>query len=621
MNSKLLAAMAASSVLGICTGHYFSGFTPTATGRAPTNVRSLNDFTQLPCPSETEFQKLAERVHLSSDIPGESTCDDSIRGKMAKILFLLDSLKTQVPENWGGAARETLLDPIEYVAKMTPKMSIDFKQKTSVAMNAGRKEIFLGGLFFTSDPLYSLSVLIHESRHSSADDPGHTQCRYGDIPKSAGGCDQFFSSGEDAGAYSFGALFLLGLAQFHENLLEADKEYLLSAGLTLFGTRFNLVPEQLASPHDLLFVLGESGQTYLLNPYNLQPELVPQKTKVTRLEHYARHSGAFLYDEAGKVHTWTTLHSQKLYEPELLNTTTKVQDINKVYISTDSYAYTMLLNAQGDLLFFDVQTDSGEIVLKKFRIQPLEQGYQGQRILMANYNMAMLLGQDGKAYALSIRSRGGGKGGTGNRFIPYTFLPHEQPWEQLYGGILYDSLYGIAEGKLYIQGFENGEARPALTQFQGKGSLKKYFEGTNFRVLLNENGELFLKRFSESAEIQLPQTILPEKIVDFTIVRHFSPVSKIWNNPQQINAFTTNCQTHSAVLDPWLRRPFGIKNGGLVTVDNNGSCQELKNLGPVESFRFSYDPQNINNNFFSQVYLELTPPNGAKKIFRPYDLF
>lgn len=609
-----------SAPAGFFFGAELGGHSPAHT-RSPSSVpASVNDLASLPCPTEEQFQALLKKVHMVTVLEGNSTCDSSRRGVLAKLLFLLDSLKVNPPEGWGGEAYEMLKSPVDYVGDTIPKMKVDLNQKNSVAYNAGQVEVNLGPMFFTSEPLFALMVLVHESRHSAPKDPAHERCRAGDIPKTDGGCDREFSTAEDAGAYSFSVLFYLGLAQFHPGLSEGDREYLRSAALTTLGNRFNEVPASLATPHDLLLGLGRSGKAYLLNPYELGAEPLPFSGAFARIEHNPRNGGAFFLNGKGQVFTWSRLQKMQRFEADLVPESESFKDVAKFYVGTDKYAYTAFLREDGALLYIENGNNSGLSTLERFRVQPQDVGLDPKRLFTADMFSSFVLGEDGKVYVLYMSPRGGH---SGNRFMLRRPLA-EKNWSQMTGGVVYDSLYGISDGQLFREGTLPGKSgfHPVLSSFQGQGRLVKYGESTGFRILLNEEGKLFLRRFENETESTLDLSgVLEDPLVDFAVIRHYAVKKLLEPNRRALADFLLHCQVREAKEEPWLGRPMGIgRNGHLVLASGNPEkpCLELRGLGQPEAFHFVESPPTKENNFYSQPALELSYQGGSKRFVYPY---
>jgi hypothetical protein len=164
---------------------------------------SLNDYAELPCPTEEEFTRLAEAVHWVRKIP-QFICDMSIEGRVGKLLFLLKGLDLGASRSaLSGPVAEDLRNPWDFFSQRVEVLDIDLNQSATTAYNLDGT-IHLGAAFFRESPLEALETLIHEARHSDDNDPGHDVCVQGDIPGVAGGCDRELDDGIQAGGYSYG---------------------------------------------------------------------------------------------------------------------------------------------------------------------------------------------------------------------------------------------------------------------------------------------------------------------------------------------------------------------------------------------------------------------------------
>ena len=266
-----------------------------------------NGYSQLRCPTEAEFQKWSIELNIDPiDGPSlDAGCKTrSIRSQLAQVLALSKEIKINFPKKWAPSVQAEIKNSYNYIRSKTDKLVIDLSQTNSVARNlVAQRKIELGGMFFKEDALEALSVLVHEARHSDERDQGHTTCRTGDIPLTQGGCDPFFSNkAEDAGAYAYGTLFQLAIAQYSGNLDNAERELMISGALVMLSTRFNTFKSTLAKHSDIVTVLLENGSIAWVHPYSgelipLNIELPDFQEKIKKIEFSPRTSSLMMFTD------------------------------------------------------------------------------------------------------------------------------------------------------------------------------------------------------------------------------------------------------------------------------------------------------------------------------------
>jgi hypothetical protein len=597
----------ASMCLGLAVGIQFSKNTPNFKRSLASQEATHSDFLDLACPTETEFLLLAKKIHLV--IPeGEYKCDDSPKSKLARILYFMDQLRTDLPQKWGGAARETLEQPLEYVAKMANSVSVDFTQKDSIAQNFRmNREIFLGGLFFQIEPLFSAAVFIHEARHSEESSPGHERCRGGDIPKSDGGCDQTFTLGEEGGAYSYGAIFELGLSEYGKNLSFEDREYLLSLALSHVASRFNEVPTHHAVPTDLITVLDENKDVYLVNPYSLKAEKIeiPNREKVRKIDLNPSNAGIYIYGESGKVYTWSANEGMEEPYKEQLSKLNGVQDIDKVIVPSMRYTNTLFLSTDNDIYSLDTDRITGKRILSPFRMRPEK---KIQKMISANGWSGFMLTESGEVLNVGGSPRGGGS--ARDYYVPYKIFSSDR-WKQIHGGITYDQLFGVnTSGKVFFEGPKPDQSGigPVASQFQLEGGSQKYLEGTNLRGLLSLGGDLYLSRYGNERMEKIPIRGIG-KIVDFAIPRKYFLMDHL-KEKKASKSFEETCKVRDGIIEPILSLPLGINSKGALILGEN--CEDLGMVGEGK-LRFLGESYSEKTKMFSPAYFEF-----GKERMMPY---
>lgn len=550
----------------------------------------------LPCPSEAEYRRLAAIVTL--EVPtGTDVCVDPQHNKIARALAYMEKLKINLPPDWAPLLHADLGNPLAYLGRMSKKMGIDLNQSTSIAYNKG-KEIYLGGLFFQEDPLEAISVLMHEARHSAEDDPGHTVCRRGDIPKSTGGCDQQLSTDpKKAGAYSYGAAFYAAFGLYAEGISSSDREYLLGLSLATISTRFNELPEELAQAFDLLAVLDEEGAVYLLHPYSREPVPLPlpflqEGEKVSRLEFNVKNNGLLLFTSKNRLFTWSPHATpggaggsdpgggfQRLYAatiPEAM----PIYDATRMRVPFDEYPFYNFLTAENQIYFYRFSP-----TLKAYELAPYPiyrrnaEVPELSRLFMGLAGRSLFLGKDGQVYV-------------GPRFgdeLPFDAradlqIPNRK-WVHTTGGVVFESLYGIADdGRVYYTKIEllppEGDSyydtevysvKESSLQPTGGRMGRKLFEGLSLRALLDNEGDLQIETYGREQRSFWRK--LNAKAVDFTILRRHLVHKAILPTPERL-AFASACGLKVTVPDPWFGVGMGLnQNGELVVGLPGGGTQ------------------------------------------------
>ncbi|MGE3260676.1 MAG: hypothetical protein AB7K68_02745 [Bacteriovoracia bacterium] len=591
-------------------------------------IESQNSYEKLRCLGDAEYRGAA--VKLNMDVPaGISICEDKTHGPLSKLFRLASDLRIHFPATWAPSLQADLHDPIGYLDKMSEKVDFDFSQVTSIAFNKKfEKKIYLGGSFFTQDPLEALSVLVHEARHSSNSDPGHVICSLGDIPKTSGGCDERFSLKEsDAGAYSYGAAFYAAVGLFGENLSPGDREYMLSKALATVGTRFNRLPPALAAAHDLVAILDDQHNVSFLHPFS--PEPVPlvlsflrEGETVERVEFSVRNNGLMLFTSAQRLVTWSTQEGFRSLYKDVLNPEAKVLDANRIRVPFGDYPFFNFLLPDNDLRYVQFGADEGKNILTPY---PMRQSVMSavpnppelSRFFMALGGASIFLDKGG------IFSMGARFGNEQPFVIRQDLNISTRAWVYGNGGVMADSLYAIDDTRVLQSAtvelvplnewddYEEEKISWHPSRFQADGA-KKFQEGLFLRGLLSENGQLRFESFDGSRPFTW--ALGTGRIVDFAISRTHSVSTDIFPVGD-----ATACGLRDSVREPWFGHLLGLDTQGRLV---DGS--DCRILGPrtYRSLRLvpaaessATDEKSSGEPARLQVFNEA----GQSEILRPYE--
>ena len=577
---KILAAYFFLTVTGVAAGWQRGDLGQSL--RFPSSQRREEPprltYDDMPCPSDAEYRRLAAIINL--EVPsGIDVCVDQYHNKIARLLAYTEKLKITMAPDWAPALQADLGNPLAYIGRMSRKMGIDLSQSTSIAYNkTNEKSIYLGGLFFQEDPLEALSVLIHEARHSSEDDPGHTICRRGDIPKASGGCDQELSTDpKKAGAYSYGAAFYAALGLYGEGLSSSDREYLLALSLATVSTRFNEIPEDLAQAFDLLAVLDDEGNVSLLHPFSREPIPLPvtflsEGEKVQRIEFNVKNNGLLLFTSKSRLFTWDSSSGFKRVYPDTIPDSMPVLDAARMRVPFDDYPFYNFLTAENQIYFYRFSPQQ-----KAYELAPLPIFHRNYdkpeitRLFMGLAGRSLYLGKDGQFYV-------------GPRFgneLPFDARRDLQVpgrrWAYGTGGVVFEALYGIADdGRVYYTKIdllppENDATfdtevytlKESLLQATGGRMGRKLFEGLSLRALLDNEGDLQIETYGRDERTFWRKP--SGRVVDFTIVRKHLVGRSLLPTPER-SAFASACSIRTAVPDPWLGVGMGLNTAGELVV-------------------------------------------------------
>lgn len=621
-------------------------------------IPSVNNYKNLPCPSEQEYRQLAKEVHLK--VPeGIDICKDEIHGPLAKIMSFAKKLKFQFPKNFSPELQNDLRDPLAYVARMVPLVDFNMKQIDSVAYfcNGGRMcpvpGMYLGGSFVDEEPLMGLAVLFHEARHASPNDPSHKNCLRGDIPKTPGGCDQRLSVSEsDAGAYSYDSVFTAALGLYAEGLSEADREFSLSHSYHRVGTRFNEVPEELAQLLDMVAVLDESGSVYLLHPYYKEPiplslPFLNAGEVVERIETYIATNGLAFFTSQHRLFSWNARDGFKRSYKDSVPESAQILEFSRMMDGTkNEYAYPTFLLPENSLRQIQFKPDGKLPEFASYYISTYRKVElvipEFWRFFIALFRENIFIDKQGVLYKTSPYSHE-------QQFIPREDLQIPgQTWVHGSGGVLFDTLYGVSNtGALYQveeivtelpQNPESLEEDPgqeisykmSLTSFQvPKGKkAKKIIEGLNIRALLDEDGALYFESYDKTLRSRWSADHL--KVKDAAIFSKTLTTPKLFALAGDRKKFEETCKIREMLFDPWFDKGMGIdQNGFLVIAGSKESCLRIRqrNYRQAKIKFFAMDKKTLLEDErtkdlihrYAQNGLELVDENGRIELLRPYD--
>jgi|GEM_PF-3700118 len=634
---------------GAGTGYYRAQPIESYSSRGPSSVKESAriKYDNLECPSDAEYRRLAAIVKLA--VPeGIDVCGHEQHGKIARLFAYADKLKINFAPDWAPGLHADLGSPLAFLGRMASKTGIDLSQTTSIAYNKTHvKEIYLGGMFFNEDPLEALSVLVHEARHSSPNDPGHSMCRRGDIPKTSGGCDRELSIDPlKAGAYSYGAAFYAAMGLYAEGLGEADRRFMLNLSLATVSTRFNELPDELAQSFDLVALLDQEGGVSLLHPFFREPvplslNFLRANEKVERLEFNVKNNGLLLFTTEHRLFTWDFPGGFSRLLGSTLPENLPIFEAARVRIPFEDYAYYNFLTSENQLYFYRFQPATRQYELAPYPIlrrdttpPELSRFYMGLGL------RTVFLGKDGLFY-LSPNY--------GNE-LPFDPKPELQipgrRWVYGTGGVVYESLYGITDdGRTRYAKVDSVPAQEDEVNDVDIYSLKdsslqaspgrfgrKIFEGVNLRALLDNEGQLTLEYYGREKKSYWRSS--GPRVVDFTIMRKHM-VSRSLLNTEARTKFSAECSVHAAVPDPWFGLGIGINKGGELVVgglQNEQPClvagaQKFRSVrfevrrGRNSEGRAREERNNVKGEApeGTRSLLWVTMPDGSEKPLLPYE--
>lgn len=613
--------LATSSAFIFCLGFFSHSSSP---HREPAQTEILADYStyeSIPCPSVEEIEVYNNKAHFK-DHPPQLVCDGSYWGKTLKIFKLASLLKMDLPQDWARSHEKMLVSPLDYISETTPMTTISNSNPRAIASNYVGQSIHLGPAFFELTPLKALEVLIHENRHSWPMDPAHTVCRTGDIAKTDHGCDEEYSKGVHTGAYSAGTMWSLAHSLYGKNLSEKTRQELMNSALSMISTRFNKVPEGLAVPLDLLFILAEDQKIYQVHPFTFELKLVPVELQandgIERIQYDPLQNGFLAFTTQGKMIQISSHLKNIPYYSDLLPPGYQWIDSTKVFTASAKNTPTYFVSSEGGIFMKEFAVDK----VVRYLSRP---SFLTKKIVAALSQKMILLSIDGGLFNVDTS----GKGPLGRRPIPFSpsLLSPSASWVDASGGSTYDDLYAVnaTDGALYfLQGMQGFlDKKMQLSDFKIPKPLMKFQEGMNIKMGLSDDQELFAWDLMRSLDKpwKLP---LKVKVKDFAIGRNYTITSEKKSTQGPLSAWSLKCQVQFLSREPWLQSQMGLSSAGALFfegMDNSGcvsTADYYKWLVPPILIRGTSLGKTLN--YFSQTYLELQKKNGEVFKVLPYHL-
>lgn len=531
------------------------------------------DYESLPCPTEAEFQTWAKELKLI--IPEgpslDESCENNFRSQLGKIFKLMKALEFDLPARWPLPIRNAIQDSYGFLRDHTSKLTLDLNQQGSIAYNiVSKKEIYLGGSFFRSHtPLEGVGILLHEGRHSSEQDPGHVHCDAGNIPKTQGGCDEKFSLGTDAGAYSYNTIFELAVAFYGKRITAADRELSLTKSLVNLGARFNQVPPFLARKVDILAVMSEQNEIFLVHPFlflthPLQIKFPESDERPERIEFFTGNNGILIFSNKKRLWTWSPLTGLKEFSAKAVDRSLAVHDMSRMPVPNADNPRPLLRFDNQELKFLNWDIPTSEERLFEYRYVGRERP-EGKpkirRMFMGSTNEAMFIDESGILFLAPHY-------GNEDQFVKKGELNNHGPWVFGNGGVTYDDLYLLnSEGKLHFATWafdENSEGMDKIfkvepSDFAPNAKKLKYAQGLQVEMVLDENGELHVRKYSDKSSRVIK---FPSKVKDFVLGQNAEFGSFITNSTLPSRSFRKSCEVVQEIPDPWLGTGIGYDASG-----------------------------------------------------------
>lgn len=614
--------------------------------REPSSVtdekETRNSYANLRCPSEKEFMSWSAELKMEP-MAGESLdlgCKkQTYRTQMAQVLGLMRDIKFNFANDWAPTVQNEIANPYEYLKKNVNKLKLDLSQVNSIARNnTALKQIELGGAFFKDDPLGAISTLIHEARHSDSRDQGHALCRIGDIPKAQGGCDYYFSNkSENAGAYSYDVLFSFAAAQYSPNLDQAERELMITSGLSTLSTRFNHFNSSLAKHMDIITVLLDDGSLAWLHPFTF--ELIPLKVslpvfeeRIKKIEFFTRTNAFLMFTESNRMFGWNPL-TQKAKRILKDGTT---DDDRFIHVSTqyvpydnDRTSYT-LLRTNGQMEYAKFNPDKSKFELYPYPLHTSNYDanptYPNLKHFFAGHGMnSYFIDKQG------ILSRAHHYGNEPNFVVIPEIQSSSGGWLTGTGGVFFDDLILIdSDSKIQniavqiVTKEEDSWAEvfeKSTFAFQAAGRAKKYQQGLQVHAVLDDEGGLLIENYRVK-DSQNYFRHLNKKIVDFVISRVTTAEAKVLNQQQLDKTLMSKCNIKKVIEPIGFGSALALNNDSkLISASADGRCTDLsKNKNWTHAELFGVDDKaavSSEKQPFPDIYLKATNQN-EKLIWTPY---
>lgn len=551
------------------------------------------------------------------------------RTQMAQILALTKQIKFSFPKTWAPTVQPEIKNSYDYLRKNTNQLRIDLTQTSSVARNyVAKRQIELGGLFFKEEPLEAISVLMHEARHSDPRDQGHTLCRIGDIPKTQGGCDSFFSNkAEDAGAYGYGTLYELALGQFSNNLDQAEKELMITNAFTTLSSRFNTFKSVLAKHSDIITVLLEDGTLAWLHPYTfelipLNIELPKFQEKIKKIEFSPKTNSLLIFTESNRLFVWGPRNKAKRPVPDATSEDDRFLHMSRQYVPYDSdrtLYTTYKTNGQLEYIQYDA-------ALNKYIIlpYPLHSRPEDPNPTVPNLKF-FLLGHGFNSYFLDTQgllTRAHRYANEPNFILDPAVQSNTGGWKTATGGAFYDDMILTdSDGKLVsikVNYNSTGDTDQEVYtkenySFQTEKPTKKYLQGLQFHAALDEDGALSIASFRvKNSNLYFKN--LNKKIIDFVITRVTLAESSLYRPTDFNDSLLRKCNVKKVISAVGYGSVMGFnQDSRLVAASADGRCSVLlKEKIWTNAIFAGTDDINSNDSEmhpFPDVYLKLTNQN------------
>jgi hypothetical protein len=554
-----------------------------------------NSYEKIRCPREAEFQQWSKELSIDPmEGPSLDTgCDpQNFKNQLAKVLVLARELKFKFPKDFAPTVQAEIRNPYEYIRGKTNKLKVDLSQTSSVARNfVSQRQIELGRLFFNEEPLEALSTLVHEARHSDPNDQGHSFCRAGDILKTQGGCDNFFSkSSSDAGAYGYGVIFDMALAKHTANLDAAEKEMMLTNAFASLGTRFNFFKAAMAQHLDVVVVLLDDGTLGWIHPFSLELlpldiELPEFKEKISRIEFNNRTNGLFLYTESGRFFEWGVRRKAVIPFSGALKKEDKVVEFSRQYVPFNhERTYFVSFKADGKLEYFKYNPDLNKTEILPYPINAFANRAPSKIPELKYFTAGHAMG----SYFIDKRgnlTRAPHYGNEDDFIFDPTVQSSTGGWSRLTSGVFYEDLILTdLTGKIYQAQVEfvngpDGDTEPTIRMvpflFQSDSFAVKYQQGLSIHAVLDKYGALKI----ESYRVQQAPLVLSysKKIIDFTVTRTTTLAQDLYSKPNLQDQAKQRCGIKKAInVTLGYSGVIGLTSDSrLVLAKNNNTCTEL----------------------------------------------
>lgn len=631
MNSKLfLPLFICTAFLGALSGGIWAKKEiayPNHRGLASADldIGFANTYDEIPCVSEVDYQKMVREFNIKNTIPG-SLCDDSIKSRLAKALWLANQLK--VDTTWPGPVRDALKNPYLYIKNHALSIDYDADQVGSTAYNQS-KNFFLGKSMQTSAPIEFIALLVHEGRHSADTDPGHVNCKQGTRIGLSQMCDENFNFTDKSGAYSVTVGFLYGMANHAANISPLTREYLKNSALSYLGSTFNTFANDNAGIFETIALLNQAGKAFIIHPFT--KELIPIDTpfsrKVARISSNFQSNGVNLFYEDQSIQSWTPdLPTYSFYTTQPENS--QVVDVENITFSAGHsmasyYGWSnfsarkpqknnsaqdstsndntnnfptidgcgLLKNIfKKKLCFGDVKDGSfltetflknnGEIFTNDQKTFDLKVP-NAKRLIAGPMLNTYVLDEVGNLF---LTSRSNNQITT----IPSSFSdPESLGWNEVTSSILKDTLFAVnSNHKAYVSqiNLETKEMKPlSFEQYfppLPNGAFFKIQETYNYIISMDTTGNLYIMNHGDQNwRILHDANSSTEKFVNFAVISSFDYLDFVASKgsaskKSSYDMFVSKCKIISSSKENWLKRAVGFnQKQEIVFEGKNNTCK------------------------------------------------